>query len=452
MTNRQHDIEKYLRDELSPAERHALEKAALNDPFLSEALEGAGQLPAAEFQDDVDTIKNLLHQRINKKSKVISLWGWTARIAAGLVLVGASITLLWNVLNQQPAEELALNKTKTETTEQAQPAPSLQPITDSISSTQESIESSAMDDNSQSKTTDIKPNFDNQLTLAEEEETLAKMDIVQTIPIPAEEKQQPLEEVLTDRKEAVEEEAMMENVAPVSTPPLASVTTERREEAKVSRSGEVTKKRLAADKADANVAMTVKGKVTSEEGLALPGANVIVKGTTIGAVTDVNGNFEVPVSDSTQSLVFSFIGMVSQEVAINDKPQINVQLDPDVSSLSEVVVVGYGIASDDNDEPKIILAMPEGGRLAYNQYLEKNLRYPELALENNVEGRVTVQFTVNEFGKLSDFKVIKGLGFGCDEEVIRLIQQGPKWYPTTKDSEPISDNVRVKMRFKKPRK
>jgi TonB family protein len=98
------------------------------------------------------------------------------------------------------------------------------------------------------------------------------------------------------------------------------------------------------------------------------------------------------------------------------------------------------------------MAAPAGGRKAFKQYLETNLRYPEQALKNNVEGKVTVQFTVESNGKLSDFKVLKGLGYGCDEEVIRLIQQGPAWSPSKRSTEPIRDKVKVRLRFSLPKK
>ena len=98
------------------------------------------------------------------------------------------------------------------------------------------------------------------------------------------------------------------------------------------------------------------------------------------------------------------------------------------------------------------LATPEGGRRGFKQYLEQNLQYPQEALNNQVEGKVTVQFTIGMTGQLTDFRVIRGLGFGCDEEVIRLIKNGPKWNPTKKNEAPIKDRVRVRMRFSLPKK
>ena len=86
----------------------------------------------------------------------------------------------------------------------------------------------------------------------------------------------------------------------------------------------------------------VSGTVRSEVGEPLPGVNVLVKGTSNGTVTNVDGRFNLNVDDGTETLVFSFIGYVTQEVAINGQSVVDVTLTPDVQSLEEVVVVGYG--------------------------------------------------------------------------------------------------------------
>lgn len=67
----------------------------------------------------------------------------------------------------------------------------------------------------------------------------------------------------------------------------------------------------------------------------------------------------------------------------------------------------------------------------YQQYLKSNVVYPKAALDNKVEGEVTVSFLVNPDGTMSEFVVVKGIGFGCDEELIRLIKAGPPWQPSS---------------------
>lgn len=90
----------------------------------------------------------------------------------------------------------------------------------------------------------------------------------------------------------------------------------------------------------------VTGRVTAaEDGTSLPGVNVLLKGTSVGTVTDVDGKYQLNVP-ATGTLVFSFIGLATQEVAIAGRTTIDVQLSADVRQLSEVVVTGVGVATD----------------------------------------------------------------------------------------------------------
>lgn len=86
----------------------------------------------------------------------------------------------------------------------------------------------------------------------------------------------------------------------------------------------------------------IKGTVTSDEDdLPLPGVNVMIKGSGTGTTTNVEGNYQLE-ADKNATLIFSFIGMKTQEVAVNGRSTIDIVLGSDVSQLSEVVVVGYG--------------------------------------------------------------------------------------------------------------
>lgn len=88
---------------------------------------------------------------------------------------------------------------------------------------------------------------------------------------------------------------------------------------------------------------TITGKVIDgDTGETVPGVNVIVKGTTNGTSTDFDGNYSINVFGENAVLVFSYLGFTSQEIAVDDQTTINVSLLPDVSSLDEVVVIGYG--------------------------------------------------------------------------------------------------------------
>jgi len=91
--------------------------------------------------------------------------------------------------------------------------------------------------------------------------------------------------------------------------------------------------------------ISVSGKITDTKGLGLPGVSILVKGTKTGVVSDINGNYAIKVPDQKTVLVFSFIGMVSQEVSVSDRTVINIVLADTPQSLGDVVVVGYGTQS-----------------------------------------------------------------------------------------------------------
>ena len=91
-----------------------------------------------------------------------------------------------------------------------------------------------------------------------------------------------------------------------------------------------------------NQEKTVTGTVTDENDKPLPGVNVLVKGTTVGTVTDVEGDYRLIAPGDAEMLVLSSVGYTSTEISIGDRTVIDVSMDPNIQSLSEVVVIGYG--------------------------------------------------------------------------------------------------------------
>jgi TonB-linked SusC/RagA family outer membrane protein len=87
----------------------------------------------------------------------------------------------------------------------------------------------------------------------------------------------------------------------------------------------------------------ITGTITDESGAPLPGVNVVVKGTTIGAITDLDGKYTLNVTDQNAVLVASFIGYVATEIPVAGKTTINITLKSEALALQEVVVVGYGV-------------------------------------------------------------------------------------------------------------
>ncbi len=152
------------------------------------------------------------------------------------------------------------------------------------------------------------------------------------------------------------------------------------------------------------VAVTINGKVTDgETGDPVPGVNVIAKGTTNGTITNLEGSYTLNVSDEVTTLIFSSIGYVSQEVAIQGRTTIDVALVTDIKSLEEVVVVGYGTqkrsdvtgaigsvsSKEIEDEPVIQVGQALQGKVAGLQ-VSQNSGAPGSGLLIRVRGTGTV--------------------------------------------------------------
>ncbi|WP_424963048.1 energy transducer TonB [Ekhidna sp.] len=91
------------------------------------------------------------------------------------------------------------------------------------------------------------------------------------------------------------------------------------------------------------------------------------------------------------------------------------------------------------------------GDSLYQQYLREEQNYPETAKQNKIEGEVILKLAINEEGQITDIKVDKSLGYGCDLEAIRLVEEGPEWNAAVANEIQISDTVRVSVQFKLPR-
>lgn len=124
---------------------------------------------------------------------------------------------------------------------------------------------------------------------------------------------------------------------------------------------------------------TVTGKVTSsDDGTGLPGVNVIEKGTNNGTATDADGNFSLSVPP-TATLVFSFVGYETQEMAVGGQTTVNISLSSDVTSLSEVVVVGYG-SQDKKEITSSVVSLSE------KEFNRGNVNDPTQLLQGKVPG------------------------------------------------------------------
>jgi hypothetical protein len=137
----------------------------------------------------------------------------------------------------------------------------------------------------------------------------------------------------------------------------------------------------------------VSGKVMDSQGNPMPGTNVVVEGTTIGTISDMNGYFSIAIPSGASRLMFSFIGYLSQEIPIQ-QAEITVFMEEDITSLDEVVVSGYGVSDYESAAPVPRRSMSPVTPVKKRE--TGSLALPTVKLENQttVEFRIDMPYTV----------------------------------------------------------
>jgi TonB family protein len=140
-------------------------------------------------------------------------------------------------------------------------------------------------------------------------------------------------------------------------------------------------------------------------------------------------------------LVFTINAQVSQSNGIFNKVAI------DSSEGTSNPTSGGSDTTNAVYEVVEIQPSPAGGMAGWNKYLSENLRYPPNAQRKGIEGTVIVAFVVNTDGTTTDIEILRSLGGGCDEEVIRIVQGSPKWTPGMQRGKPVRTRMRLPLRF-----
>ena len=409
----------YLNGALTAQDMHKVERLMLDSDFDAEAMEGFELTGAASLQD-----LEALNKQIDKRtSKPYLSW---IKVAATLLLLAAGT---WMVVeystNQVVQKEMAQEQSTPE-----QNGAAKQDVGDSqidMDSEPETDTPATVTDKSDDlETGEAVENLIAESTDTEEPAMAATEEMMD------DEMDQEIANLILDDAVAMEEteelSALQVEVEPEVTKP--AITPERESVARASK--------LAAPTTGTN---TVQGQVTStEDGSPLPGVNVVVKGTTTGTVTDLDGNFLLEGVTTKDELIFSYIGLATEEVKTNGKSQIALQMSPDSQQLSEVVVTSY--SSINIEEPSIRPARPEGGLSALKWYLREHL-----ADSTDGKDKCIVAFTVNADGTLTNFEFKKLGNDSLKAEIIRLLQQGPKWHPATVNEEKKPDQVMIRLRY-----
>jgi len=146
---------------------------------------------------------------------------------------------------------------------------------------------------------------------------------------------------------------------------------------------------------------------------------------------------------------------VTQIKIVEDDVEVEDDLDIDVEADDETVVEEYIPPSDDDEEVveaeifTVVESMPSfpGGMGELMKFLGQNINYPTLAKESGIQGRVFINFVVEPNGSISNVKVLRGIGGGCDEEAVRVVKSMPKWSPGKQRGKPVRVSYNLPVKF-----
>lgn len=427
-------IKAYRNGELTREEQHEVERLMLENPLYEDALEGLDEFTDEMLNADLNELDSRLDSLLSEEEQKTGFWTIWRGIAAAAVLILA-VSSLFLLKQDQPLPNKLLTENKELKRSDTIPRTSqAEPPTDSAA---------------QKPLDEVEDETEVELLFDEEPE---EVEPIQIDRIKADASRLIAESLAEFKDDSINLVLPMNQLDPLMEKAIAEIEMERALDNKMAEARSMTRMNAMAAPAppltEINL-LTIKGTVIgSDDGLPLPQVTVLKKGTTEGTSTNLEGKFTVENVPQNSILAFRYLGYITQEVTIDTATTLEIKLEPNDTALGEVVVVGYGIAEKkeltfSNDKASPINGYPE-----FNNYLKNNLEYPEEAQKENIRGRVTLEFTVQADGSLTNFEIIKGLGYGCDEEAIRLIKEGPKWLAKTDETKAVSSKVRIRIRFR----
>ena len=410
--NKQHihysleDIEKYLQGKLSAAAMHELEKAALRDPFLAEAIEGYQQTSIATAKRHLTEIQKQLNGS-KEETKIIPLPSSSKRwwnVAAILVLfIGGAV--LW------------LSRSSTQKDNQ----PALAVVTPSL----------------QQEEKNIPP-----------KDSIGKLEsAAHQLPVPIEKRKATLKRA-TELKDINMDKA--DHIAAITAVPshdandaMASATSDTlntpeshqlvassKKQAFTATAMAFRSTRLAADSL-----RLFKGRITNENGSPVVNALIHLDERKKDFITDNNGYFSFTTNDSLTDATISSVGFSNNQVTLSANHINNIVLDEDKASLSEIVVTALGKKKENNSSVvqdfKIKgFFMPVGGWDDFKDYVIKKVGSGETELEGDVE----FELELDDHGKVKDVAITQSPNKKINEKLASAIKDGPHWiHPAKKN-------------------
>jgi hypothetical protein len=401
-----HDIERYNTGKMSAQEMHELEKAALEDTFLADAIEGYTYTTSAN--SDLTDLKHMLQQNITKErgkdiTRISRQW---LRVAALLLfLTGAGWFVYHYNFNNTESEIAQEDKSPQETDLQQQSTSStqadevtgdnnLQPDSQSVAITGKKGYSADKSKRVSSSSYRRESRSVNSYT---NDEIGNQAPVVSSAP---------------DLTKGNETNKSMLTRATKGDSLVNTGTTDSKIKTELTKTVVEPKSSI------------ISGQVVNTKGEVLQNASVTINNSQVATVTDKQGYFAIRVKDSVVIATVAYVGYEANSVKLKNPDSINkIVLKESNASLSEVVVGYNGRRKSANlSENNKALPEPSGGWRLFEEYLSKNLKN-----DSKMHGEVHLSFNINKQGAPEKIKVEIPLCSECDKEAIRLLKDGPKW-------------------------
>lgn len=366
------NLRQYIRGRRKGKAARDLEREALNDSFLNDAIDGYDAVPG----DHSRRLENL-HRKVSRSSLERSDFRRLAGLVAGL-LVLLMINFFLN--REDKTEMIAMDST----VEQAVPA-SVDTGTVSEAEAPPAFIAKAEKENLR-----VPSGVDKEKKVTDNEPAVVRED----------------EEISIEESLLTGTDAMVKEEAALADEPVKKTT------------GLAMNRRMSAARPLFSATRGVSGIVTDESGNPIAGVAVQIKNSETGVVTGPDGKFVIPVSEK-DSLQFSFIGFDTAIISPDLGSPMSVILSENRMALSESVVVGAGVLE------------PVTGWKEFRKYLKREMQYPSDTCRN-VSGEVSLTFEIDKQGHPVNIKVRKPLCPSLDREAIRLLKEGPLWQGSAK--------------------
>ena len=448
------DIEKYFAGDLTPIQMHAMEKAALDDPFLAEAMEGYGQY---QGQQDWKGTLDSLHESFAKgqaPAKVIPMHSptrkWWKAIAA-IFIIGAGATLTYLLTQQgqngEKDKPAIAQNIPAVTGGDSIKAPENNSTVNKILSNETRI---GPDPAKEKNTNTIPPaatagggDLANQPSLAN--------------PVTTEKKE--LDEIKAPAAQGniVNPNPVARNVYPA--PPVqnnqnavaGNQDAAQNRKAEMAEDSKRDKQSKAQSRAEQEMNHNFIAQVLGPDNTPLPFSNITVRNENLGTYTDVKGNFRLVSSDTTLLVDVRSVGYLPKTYVLHSGQHPNkIVLAEDEIAYKEKTTIKDRQMADNRSSRRARLIKdsvssvePADGWDNYGTYIANNIELPDDVLKNDKHGEIGISFDISSSGAITNIKIDPSQCTNCEEQARRLIEKGPQW----KNKKGKSTSARVIVQF-----